>query len=235
MKKKWLALAAASFLVFSTMTAQAEEPARRSITVSGSGQVTAKSDIATLHISVQTESANSKAAVRENANTMTAVRNAVIAAGADASKIETQNYSVYPQQNYDNKGRKTDLKYICNNTMNVTVTNIARTGEVMDAAINAGATRLDSVGFGVNDTQKFKDAALRAAALDAKNKANILASALGRTVVNVISVNEDSVNVVPYRLMSFKAAARDNVETTTPVDPSDSKMESHVTIVFEIA
>jgi len=53
--------------------------------------------------------------------------------------------------------------------------------------------------------------------------------------VNVISVNEDSVNVVPYRLMSFKAAARDNVETTTPVDPSDSKMESHVTIVFEIA
>ena len=65
--------------------------------------------------------------------------------------------------------------------------------------------------------------------------ANILASALGRTVVNVISVNEDSVNVVPYRLMSFKAAARDNVETTTPVDPSDSKMESHVTIVFEIA
>ena len=227
MKKKWLALAAASFLVFSTMTAQAEEPARRSITVSGSGQVTAKSDIATLHISVQTESANSKAAVRENANTMTAVRNAV--------KIETQNYSVYPQQNYDNKGRKTDLKYICNNTMNVTVTNIARTGEVMDAAINAGATRLDSVDFGVNDTQKFKDAALRAAALDAKNKANILASALGRTVVNVISVNEDSVNVVPYRLMSFKAAARDNVETTTPVDPSDSKMESHVTIVFEIA
>ena len=216
MKKKWLALAAASFLVFSTMTAQAEEPARRSITVSGSGQVTAKSDIATLHISVQTESANSKAA-------------------ADASKIETQNYSVYPQQNYDNKGRKTDLKYICNNTMNVTVTNIARTGEVMDAAINAGATRLDSVDFGVNDTQKFKDAALRAAALDAKNKANILASALGRTVVNVISVNEDSVNVVPYRLMSFKAAARDNVETTTPVDPSDSKMESHVTIVFEIA
>ena len=175
MKKKWLALAAASFLVFSTMTAQAEEPARRSITVSGSGQVTAKSDIATLHISVQTESANSKAAVRENANTMTAVRNAVIAAGADASKIETQNYSVYPQQNYDNKGRKTDLKYICNNTMNVTVTNIARTGEVMDAAINAGATRLDSVDFGVNDTQKFKDAALRAAALDAKNKANILA------------------------------------------------------------
>ena len=86
MKKKWLALAAASFLVFSTMTAQAEEPARRSITVSGSGQVTAKSDIATLHISVQTESANSKAAVRENANTMTAVRNAVIAAGADASR-----------------------------------------------------------------------------------------------------------------------------------------------------
>ena len=166
---------------------------------------------------------------------MTAVRNAVIAAGADASKIETQNYSVYPQQNYDNKGRKTDLKYICNNTMNVTVTNIARTGEVMDAAINAGATRLDSVDFGVSETQKFKDAALRAAALDAKNKANILASALGRTVVNVISVNEDSVNVVPYRLMSFKAAARDNVETTTPVDPSDSKMESHVTIVFEIA
>ena len=100
MHKKWIAIAAAGLLLVSTMTAQAEELPRRSLTVSGSAEVTAKSDTAAVYLSVETESAQVKNAARENAQIMTDVRNAVIAAGADASKIETQNYNVYPQNIY---------------------------------------------------------------------------------------------------------------------------------------
>lgn len=229
-----MALVASGLILFSGLTAQAEEP-RRSIMVTGTSEVTAKSDMATVNITVETRSPNAKAAVRENANTMTDVRNAVIAAGAEASKIETQNYNVYPQQIYNNKGEVKSKEYRCDNTMKVVVMNLSKTGAIMDAAVEAGANRIDSVDFSVSDTQMYKDAALRKAAEDAARKARIIAAGLGRNIIGVISASEDNVNVMPYRMVNLKmsaAAARE--DAVTPIDPGESKLQGRVTVVFEI-
>ncbi|MEE3453807.1 SIMPL domain-containing protein [Dialister sp.] len=234
MNKKVMALVASGLILFSGLTAQAEEP-RRSIMVTGTSEVTAKSDMATVNITVETRSPNAKAAVRENANTMTDVRNAVIAAGAEASKIETQNYNVYPQQIYNNKGEVKSKEYRCDNTMKVVVMNLSKTGAIMDAAVEAGANRIDSVDFSVSDTQMYKDAALRKAAEDAARKARIIAAGLGRNIIGVISASEDNVNVMPYRMVNLKmsaAAARE--DAVTPIDPGESKLQGRVTVVFEI-
>lgn len=233
MSKKWIALMTAGLIAFSCAAVQAEEPARRSITVTGTSEVTAKSDMATINVSVETSSPNVKAA-RENANTMTAVRNAVVAAGADASKIETQNYNIYPQQTYDSKGNARVKEYRCTNSMKVVVDQLSRTGNVMDAAVEAGANRIDSVDFSVAHPEVYKDEALRKATEDAYRKAKIIASALGRSVVNVISASDDNVNVVPYRMMNVKLAAARAEDSVTPIDPGESKMQGRVTVVFEI-
>lgn len=234
MSKKWIALMTAGLIAFSCAAVQAEEPARRSITVTGTSEVTAKSDMATINVSVETSSPNVKAAARENANTMTAVRNAVIAAGADASKIETQNYNIYPQQTYDSKGNARVKEYRCTNSMKVVVDQLSRTGNVMDAAVEAGANCIDSVDFSVAHPEVYKDEALRKATEDAYRKAKIIASALGRSVVNVISASDDNVNVVPYRMMNVKLAAARAEDSVTPIDPGESKMQGRVTVVFEI-
>ena len=236
MNKKVIALMTAAVLSISCISANAEEAPRRSLTVTGESTVTAKSDMATIHLSVETSPLNVKAAVRENANTMTAVCHAVIPSGADASKIETSNYQVYPQNTYDDKGRVKNTKYSCTNSMNVEVSRLDKTGDIMDAAVAAGANRIDSIDFSVKNPQIYKDQALREATADALRKANIMAAALGRSVVNVISVSEDSHNVVPYRVMKNNLmAARSAEDESTPLDPGDAKMESHVTVVFEIA
>ena len=81
----------------------------------------------------------------------------------------------------------------------------------------------------------YKDEALRKATEDAYRKANIIAAALGRNVVNVISASDDHVNVVPYRMMNVKlAAARAENDAATPIDAGESKMQGQVTVVFEI-
>lgn len=234
MNKKVMALMAAGLIAFSGMTAQAEE-LHRTITVTGNSEVTAKSDMATVNITVETHSPNARAAVRENANTMTDVRNAVIAAGAEASKIETQNYNVYPQQIYNNKGEVKAKEYRCDNTMKVVVMNLSKTGAIMDAAVEAGANRIDSVDFSVSDTQLYKDAALRKAAEDAARKAKIIAAGLGRNVIGIISASEDNVNVMPYRMVNLKmASAAMREDAVTPIDPGESKLQGRVTVVFEI-
>lgn len=235
MNKKVIALMTAGVLAISAMAVQAEELPRRSLSVSGSAVVTAKSDTATIQLSVETASPNAKAAARENANTMAAVRDAVIAAGADASKIETKNYQIYPRQTYDDKGRVKNKTYQCTNSMKVVVSKLDQTGAILDAAVQAGANRIDSVEFSVSQTGEYKDQALRQATEDALRKAKIIAGALGRSVVNVISVSEDSSNFTPYRMMKVNfAEARAADGATTPVEAADAKMESHVTVVFEI-
>ena len=232
MQKKWIAIAAAGMLLFSSMSVQAEELPRRSLTVSGSAEVTAKSDTAAIYLSVETESAQVKNAARENAQIMTDVRNAVIAAGADASRIETQNYNVYPQNIYDDKGRVKSKKYKCTNSMKVVVSRLDKTAAVMDAAVEAGANRIDSV----SKTQEYKEEALRQATAAALRKAQIMAGTLGRSVVNVISVNEDSADVTPYRAMNVRmmAGAAADAKESTPLSPGDTKLHSRVTVVFEI-
>lgn len=236
MNKKVIALMTAGILAISAMAVQAEELPRRSLTVSGDAVVTAKSDTATIQLSVETMSPNAKAAAQENANTMAAVKNAVIIAGADASKIETQNYNVYPRQTYDDKGRVKSTNYQCTNSMKVVVSNLDKTGAVLDAAVAAGANRIDSVDFSVRETRQYKDQALQEATADALRKAKIIAGTLGHSIVHVISVSEDSNNYTPYRMMktNMMAARAESDAAPTPVEPGEAKIESHVTVVFEI-
>lgn len=236
MNKKIMALVAVGVMAVSAMTVQAEELPRRSLTVSGSAVVTAKSDTATIQLSVETTSPNAKAAAQENANTMTAVKNAVILAGADASKIETENYNVYPRQIYDDKGRVKNTTYQCSNSMKVVVSDLDKTGAVLDAAVAAGANRINTVDFSVRETRQYKDQALQEATADALRKAKIMAGTLGHSIVHVISVSEDSNNYMPYRMMksNMLAVGASDEAAPTPVEPGDAKIESRVTVVFEI-
>lgn len=233
--KKTIALSAAALLLaFSSMPAMAEE-FHRTITVSASGSVVAKTDTATLSISVETESPNAKAAGRENANVMTAVRQAILAAGAEESKLETNGYSLYPVTEYDGKGKPKIKYYKADNSMRVTVSDLSKTAAVMDAAINAGASRIDYVEFSVSKPELYRDEALRKASLAAKNKADIIALALGKHVTNVISVSEASHRFTPYRVANMMVTTKvAGGEASTPIDSGDAAVETQVTVVFEI-
>lgn len=71
------------------------------ISLSGSGSASARSNHATLTVCVQTESPYASEAVRENARLMTAVINAIKSLGISGNDIETVSYSVYPMYDYD--------------------------------------------------------------------------------------------------------------------------------------
>jgi len=215
--KKTAMLLTACLLAASCMTIHAEEPFHRSITVTGTGTVTAKNDMATVNLSVQTMARDAKAAARDNADIMMAVRSAVLGAGATADHIETMGYNLYPNNQYDDKGRMKSTVYEADNRMKIVLHNLDQTGKVMDAAINAGANHIDSVIFSVRNEQEYRDEALR------------------RAVVNIISVGENHTEIMPRYAMSMKAAGDSMVENAaTPMEAGTADFESHVTVVFEI-
>lgn len=233
--KKTAMLLTACLLVASCMIIHAEEPFHRSITVTGMGTVMAKNDMATVNLSVQTMARDAKAAARDNADIMTAVRSAVLGAGATADHIETMGYNLYPNNQYDDKGRMKSTVYEADNRMKIVLHNLDQTGKVMDAAINAGANHIDSVIFSVRNEQEYRDEALRRAVADAKRKADVIAKTLGRPVVNIISVGENHTEIMPRYAMSMKAAGDSMAENAaTPMEAGTADFESHVTVVFEI-
>lgn len=234
MKKLAVALAA-GLIACSCMTAQAED-SRRSITTTGNGVVITQNNRAVMYLAVETMSPDAKQAAQDNANIMTKVKHAVIGAGAAPDKIETDNYTMYPVYEYD-KGKVKSRKYEVNNRMKVVVEDLTKAGAVMDAAISAGANRIENIMFTVRNPGKYKDDALREAAQDARRKADIIAASLGKTVTNVISVTDNSVRVSPrnYMMNARMAGGNDMAESaTTPMEGGDAKVESSVTVVFEI-
>ncbi len=234
MKKLAVALAA-GLIACSCMTAQAED-SRRSITTTGNGVVIAQNNRAVMYLAVETMSSDAKQAAQDNANIMTKVKHAVIGAGAAPDKIETDNYTMYPVYEYD-KGKVKSRKYEVNNRMKVVVEDLTKAGAVMDAAISAGANRIENIMFTVRNPGKYKDDALREAAQDARRKADIIAASLGKTVTNIISVTDNSVRVSPrnYMMNARMAGGNDMAESaTTPMEGGDAKVESSVTVVFEI-
>lgn len=234
MKKLAMALAA-GLIACSCMTAQAED-SRRSITTTGNGVVITQNNRAVMYLAVETMSSDAKQAAQDNANIMTKVKHAVIGAGAAPDKIETDNYTMYPVYEYD-KGKVKSRKYEVNNRMKVVVEDLTKAGAVMDAAISAGANRIENIMFTVRNPGKYKDDALREAAQDARRKADIIAASLGKTVTNIISVTDNSVRVSPrnYMMNAKMAGGNDMAESvTTPMEGGDAKVESSVTVVFEI-
>ena len=234
MKKLAVALAA-GLIACSCMTAQAED-SRRSITTTGNGVVIAQNNRAVMYLAVETMSSDAKQAAQDNANIMTKVKHAVIGAGAAPDKIETDNYTMYPVYEYD-KGKVKSRKYEVNNRMKVVVEDLTKAGTVMDAAISAGANRIENIMFTVRNPGKYKDDALREAARDARRKADIIAASLGKTVTNIISVTDNSVRISPrnYMMNARMAGGNDMAESaTTPMEGGDAKVESSVTVVFEI-
>ena len=73
------------------------------------------------------------------------------------------------------------IGYSVSNEITVTIDNIDMVGTVIDTAINAGANNVNSIEFGLKDSQVYKDKVLQQAIADAKRKAQVVANSLGKT------------------------------------------------------
>ncbi len=229
MKRTAIALLTAGLVLAGSLSGYAADP--RTLTVTGTGNVTAAADTATLYVVIETKSDTAARAARDNADISARVYNAVIAAGASSDGLSTANYALYPE--YDPKGEMKTAAYRVQNSLKVEVKDLARTGDVSDAALQAGASRIGSVIFSLSDEEAYKDRALRAAAKDAEAKADAIAGSLRCTVTGVLAVSTQSVSAAPYGRSVMNMAA--DAAPGTTLSPDKQEITAQVTVVYEIA
>ncbi|MBO3808227.1 MAG: SIMPL domain-containing protein [Candidatus Brockarchaeota archaeon] len=213
-------------------TGQAEQQAK-TISVTGTGVVKAKPDRAVLSLSVVTQAGSAGGAISENADKMDSVVKAVRSMGILENQTETSAYSLTPIWEYPKEGGSPRIVgYTCSNTIRVTVKNLNKVGEVIDAAVTAGANQVSSLQFTISD-EAMRQLGLNALSLavkDASSKASTIAAAAGLTLVGPVSISLSGYS--PYvRSYAFESVMG---SVATPIiSPEEVSVTVSVSAVYE--
>ncbi|KHM52828.1 hypothetical protein NZ47_02590, partial [Anaerovibrio lipolyticus] len=95
-------------------------------------------------------------------------------------------------------------------------------GNVIEAALNNGANRIDSLSFDVKEPESLRRAALKDAVRDARNKADILAGALGVRITGIKLVTENVGSVTSRDNTRLGKNAMDMVAISAMVAPLEA-------------
>jgi uncharacterized protein YggE len=218
----WVAVAIGAILsVFTPAPVGAQDAAAQVPTIVTSGEAVLRRppDQAFVAVTIESRAKSVRDAQGQNATAASAVRKRLEAAGLQGDAIRTLGYYLHEDVDHAD-GRRVSRGYVARNTFEVRLDDIERTGEVIDSAVQAGATSIGGVRFELKDRRAAEREALRLAVADARERADAAAAAIGRAVDRVIRVEEGSPGVPGPRPMPgvqvfAQSAAMTNVEPGT--------------------
>ena len=150
------------------------------ISVSGSGSAFGEPDIAVLSLGVEAEATGVAEARSQAAEAMNAMLDALKAGGVASEDIQTTRFSVQPRYDFTER-RQILVGFTVNNMVTAKIRSIDDTGDLIDAAIEAGCdlARINSLRFTIDDPSALEDEARLEAMAEALSKAETLAQAAG--------------------------------------------------------
>ncbi len=209
-------------------------PMTPSIVTTGDAVVRRAADQAFVTVSVESRARNPRDAQRQNADTMTAVQQRIAAAGVPKDAVRTLGYHIQQEFDYVD-GRRVARGYLARNAVEVRVDAIDRAGEVLDAAVQAGATSVTSIRFDLKDREAAEREALRLAVADARARADAAAAGAGRAVDRVLRIEDiRQVHIGPPRpMMAMAREAAADVQQT-PIEAGELEIRAQVTLTVSI-
>jgi uncharacterized protein len=202
----------------------ASTPIGTTITVTGNGTVTAVPDKASFDFGVTTTAATAAEALSRNSSQAQAIVDALKRAGVASSDIQTSQVSLWPQTSSDG----TQITgYQASNSVQVTAS-LGKAGDLVDAAVGAGANNVDGPNLDTVDKSSLYDQALTAALTDARGKAQAIADAAGLSITGVVKVTEGgSAQPVPYFAPEKMAATG-----AVPIQAGTQQIQASVTVTY---
>ena len=208
--------------------------------VRGEAELDKPADRLRLTIGVVTEHAEATTALDENSRRMRDVVRALEKTGLTEGEYETGRFSVRPvyarrPRNAGAEWRPHIVGYAVTNTLNVKTKKLELAGPLIEAANDAGANSIDSIGFDLADPRIHRAEAISAAAANARADAAVLAEASGVRLVRILSVTLDEAGRrPPVPFFTLERAAAAEAAPAPPIQPGDVTVRAGVTIVYEI-
>jgi uncharacterized protein len=207
----------------------AQKQGRNTIRVTGKGTVEAKPNRAETIFGASAESSSLAEAQSEVAQTIARIKDALIRIGIPAESIQTRDYSVFPQYDFQD-GKQIFRGYKAEHLLRVTVTPVEAAGRVLDAAAENGANIISSVRL-LADDAKWQKQALSLAVIDAYEKASVIAKTLNVQLVKTpVSVTEGI--TAPAQPVPLEAGMFVKSAAGTSIEPGTMEVTAYVTADF---
>lgn len=204
------------------------------IVVPGTGRVSVIPDVADLRLGVAVARPKVDAARSEAARVMDAILAAVDAAGVPRRDVRTTLLSIQPRYDY-REGRPPSLTgYELSNVVEVTIRDLASLGDVVDAALAAGATSMDGLSFRLADPAPAEHEARRLAMADARSRADVLATEGGLAIEGVSDIVEGAPvrPPIPFPKGERMYLAEASADAATPVEAGALEVAVSVTVNY---
>ncbi|WP_204599968.1 SIMPL domain-containing protein [Clostridium pascui] len=195
--------------------------------INGTATIKIEPNIAIVNLGVVTEDINLEKAQRENAIKVTSIINELLKFNIPKQDISTFTYNIEPQYDYI-EGKQIFRGYRVTNILSVTIRDLPKVGQIIDAAVYKGANRVDNIKFTVENPSPYYSKALSLAIINAVNKA--------RQVENTLKVNMFK---IPYKII--EQSSTENIRevadfkvlaATTPILPGQITITSNIEAFF---
>lgn len=206
--------------------ALADEPLTRVLTVTGEGTEAVATSQTQIQLGVEVQGETAEEVQEEAARRSAAV--VEFLRSRNVSNLRTTGIVLNPVYNYTD-GNQRIVGYIANNSVQFRVpTEVA--GTILDDAVEAGATRIDSVSFIASDEamNRAQQQALREATDDALQQAETILDALGLSQQEIVTIQVNNMSRPPVYPIAQRAMAAD--APSTPVIGGEQDVMASVTL-----
>jgi len=210
------------------------------ISVEGISEISVMPDLVSVSFNVETLEDSAAEAKDENARIMNDVRAALLAAGIHSADLETRNFNVYEEFDW-NGYRKNSLGFKATHSMIVSIDaeDEAMIGKIIDAALDNGAL-LGYINFELSREleNEYKAEAMKMAAEDARVKAESVADGLGVRLGKIVSTSVGSdfryMPMMAYDAEENLAGSVKGIEIATNIEVGDQTVSSRISVRYQI-
>ena len=205
---------------------------QRTVTVTGVGQAAAKPDMAIVTIGVVERAETAAEALRANSAQMARLLSVLDAMNVAARDRQTVGLQITPEYRYESRdGRPAPDGYTVRNSLTVRIRDLAATGDVLDALVEAGANQMDGIAFDVEDKATLLDEARRRAMADARHTAELLATGAGASLGPIVAVTDLGQQPGPPQMLRSDMIG---TAASVPIEAGEATIDARVTTVWEL-
>ena len=205
-----------------------------SVIARGEAKVSVAPDQVRIDVGVVTQAATAESAGAQNAKQSSEMLAALKKALGPTAEVRTGGYSLHPNYRHSRDGAPPVISgYTASNVVQVTSSDPANIGKVIDAATKTGANNIQGIQFLLRDESGVRAEALQQAGRNARANAEAMASAFGKKLGRILRVSDgQSQPNMPVRMEMMarsQAGAAD-----TPIEPGRIEVMANVTLVVEL-
>jgi len=209
------------------------------ITVSDTGTIYAKPDLAVATASVISEDTTVADALSANTKKMNAVIAAVKTEGVEENDLKTTSFNISPRyewrdQTYYYSGERVLVGYEVTQSLQIKIRDLEKAGMIIQKATDAGANEISDLQFTIDNEDELKKQAREQAIDKVKSKAEELAKELGIKLLGISNFSETGVTPYYYGLEKAASAVGSGGGETAQIQTGENKIEVTVYITYKI-